>query len=64
MRTIVDYRLRIAVSPLEAFSRRSIGCISLDQVGIELVLADDLAEAIADGTARSVPANRLWRRLL
>src|SRR5215469_6697842 len=37
--------------------------IGLDQVGIELMLPNDLAEAITNG-ATAVPVSRLWRQLL
>ena len=33
--------------------------VGLDQVGIELMLADDLAEAVADSGAAIVPVGRL-----
>ena len=41
-----------------------IGCIRLDQVGIELMLADDLAESVANRTDCHVPVGRLRRQLL
>src|SRR5439155_4015155 len=40
-----------------------ISSIGLHQVGIELVLADDLAESIADLRAAVVPVSRLRREL-
>jgi hypothetical protein len=47
-----------------------VGCVRLDRVGIELMLANQLAQAIADGAATSVTIVidrlrqllRLWRR--
>ena len=38
--------------------------VGLDQIGIELMLADDLAEAVADSGATIVPVGRLRRELL
>jgi len=46
------------------FHRAEVGRVGFDQIGIELMLADDLAEAIPDSTAGSVPVSRLWRKLL
>ena len=37
-----------------------IGRIRLDQVGIELMLADDLAESVANRAAAVVSVGRLW----
>lgn len=43
-----------------------VRCIRLDQVGIELMLANDLTETVADFGASVVPIaiGRLWRKFL
>ncbi len=41
-----------------------VGGIGLDQVGIELVLANNLAKAIPNFRAAVVPVGRLWRKFL
>ena len=41
-----------------------ISCVGLDQVGIELMLANDLAKAVADFGAAVVPVGRLRRELV
>ena len=46
------------------FHPAEIGRIGLDQVGIQLMLADDLAEPIADCATAAVAVGRLWRELL
>src|SRR6266851_2118705 len=48
----------------EGFGPAEIDGVGLDQVGIELVLADQLAEAVTDLGAAVVPIDRLGRDLL
>ena len=47
----------------QSFDSAKIRSIRLHQVGIELVLPDDLAQAIADLWASVVPVSRLRREL-
>ena len=50
-----------AGSIAKGLDRAEIGGIGLDQVGIELMLADDLAEAVANlRAAVAVPVGGLW----
>jgi uncharacterized repeat protein (TIGR03803 family) len=45
----------LAGSLPQSFHTAEVGGIQLDQRGIELMLADELAEAIADGATATVP---------
>src|SRR5207248_8744196 len=47
----------------QGFDPAKINSIGLHQVGIELVLADDLAKVIADFGPAVVFISRLWREL-
>ena len=46
------------------FSAAEVDGIGLDQIGIELVLADELAEAVADLGAAVATIDRLGRQFL
>ena len=54
----------LACSFAQGLGPAEVGGVCLDQIGVELVLADELAEAVADLGAAIVPVNRLWRELL
>src|SRR5207302_7845728 len=53
----------LASGVAQSLGPAKISRIGLDQVGIELMLANDLAEAVADFGAAAVPIRRLWRKL-
>src|SRR5207244_3064799 len=54
----------VACGFAEGFGAAEIDSVGLDEVGIQLVLADELAETVADLGAAVVPVGRLYGNLL
>src|SRR2546425_205697 len=51
----------LAGSFAQGLGPAEVGGVGLDQIGVELMLADDLAQAVADSGAAVVPVRRLRR---
>jgi hypothetical protein len=61
---VYDERLNLLTGSIaKGLHSAEVGGVGLDQVGIELILADELAESVAYGTT-AVPVGRLRRQLL
>jgi hypothetical protein len=44
----------------KSFDSAEVSCVRLDQGGVELMLANDLAEVVTDRATAVVPVGRLW----